>query len=624
MCGILGYSPADPGDVFLRARDALAHRGPDASGSLVREGVTFGHTRLSIIDLKGGAQPMTTPDGRLAITYNGEIYNFLKLRDLLESAGHCFRTQSDTEVLLHAYREWGRDCVTRLRGMFAFAIVDFQTRKIFLARDHLGIKPLVYSFAGNRFSFASEIQALRAMPWVEDALEPDPQGIYECLRFGYSCAPCSAYRQIRKLPPAHYMEIDVDHAGRQVMPVRYWRLEHNPDESLSAEECEEMVDMALRDSVKSHLVADVPFGAFLSGGIDSSLVVSYMSEILEEPVRTFCIGFKESKFDERPYAREVAKKLGTHHYEEVVKGHAIDLLPKLIKHYGEPFGDSSAIPTWHVSRLAREHVPMVLSGDGGDEFFAGYQSYSKWLGWMNNVRKKHPSRQRTAWKNRARVALSWLMPRRYAPDPPFPRPTLPDWMNIHSVFWSQHIEPLLQPEFAREVDFEPEAMRNAFAAVNGHPDVTLARSVDINGYLPNDILTKVDIASMMHGLESRTPLTDVRIAELSGRIPWHRLIEEGGRDFGWTGKLPLRRILSRKFSPEFINRPKQGFSIPILEWLHDDSKESRAIHERLRAPHSRLTKWLRPDGIRQVLDRRHGSQTWHLLVLVEWLEQNRF
>jgi len=614
----------DTEEMLLLARDALSHRGPNAVGALVRDGIALGHTRLSIIDLSMGAQPMSTPDGELAVIYNGEIYNFRELRDTLEHAGHAFHTHSDTEVLLYAYREWGPRCVEKLRGMFAFAIADFGARRLFLARDHLGIKPLVYSFAGGCFSFASEIQALRSLPWVEASLSPDPQGIYECLRFGYSCAPVSAYRQIRKLPPAHWLDVALEEPGREALPRRYWRLEHQPDESLSAEQCEEIADTAVRDSVKAHLVADVPFGAFLSGGVDSSLIVSYMSEILDEPVRTFSIGFEDNAFDERPYARQVAEAFGTRHFEEVVQGNAIALVPQLIRHYGEPFGDSSAIPTWHVARLARRHVPMVLTGDGGDEFFAGYASYAKWLGCVEKAMARHPSRRRPAWRNRARVVLSRLMPRRFPADPPLPVGELPDWLNLHGVYWTRDLASLLRPEFAGQVNAQPDPLREAFAAAHGQPSVTLARHVDMHGYLPNDILTKVDIASMMHGLECRTPLTDVRIAELSARIPWQLLIHKGGRDYGWTGKLPLRHLLARRLPSAFLDRPKQGFSIPAADWLQGESKESRAVLERLLSPDARWRQWLQPEGVREALARKHGAQTWHLIVLEEWLQQNTF
>jgi asparagine synthase (glutamine-hydrolysing) len=623
VCGILGVAGPRHGEL---AEDAglyrsLAHRGPDGEGVVVRDGVALAHTRLSIIDLANGAQPMETSDGKLAITFNGEIYNYRELRHSLEQAGHCFNTDSDTEVLLNAYQEWGKHCLQRLRGMFSFGIVDYEKRNLFLARDPLGIKPLVYSYAGGHFSFASEIQGLCVLPWVKPHLSADLQGVYELLRFAYTAAPRTAYNEIHRLPPGHWLELGFSEQSKRRAAVRYWAMEHNPDESLNSSDCLALVDSTIRESVKAHLVSDVPFGAFLSGGLDSTLVVSYMSELLDEQVRTFSIGFDKASYDERSYARLAAKTLGTKHYEEVLTGDALELLPKLVRHYGEPFGDSSAVPTWHVARLARKQVPMVLSGDGGDEFFGGYASYRSWLAQLD---PNHRNAQHPRWMVLARSVLSRLMPRRYPPKPDLPEAPLDRWINIVAFYKEHQIKPLLTEDFRTAIHRQPQQMFEAYQSTCKQPPLTQARTIDINSYLPSDILTKVDIASMMHGLEVRTPLTDIRVAELSGRIPWQRLMDNREGPMGWTGKLPIRGILANRFNDEFIDRPKQGFGIPVNDWLFSERRTSRRLRNRLLSPGARIHNWLRPSGIRSILDQKLGYQTWHLMVFQEWLDQNGF
>ena len=622
MCGIIGYTfPAEGTPSVLKdAVAALRHRGPDGAGELIRGNVALGHARLSIIDLEGGAQPMETADGRYAITYNGELYNFRELRVDLESRGHQFRSQSDTEVILAAYCEWGINCVELFRGMFAFAVIDYAERKLFIARDHLGIKPLLYSISGGRFSFGSEFGALLSLPWVKEAKGLNQEAIATYLRFGYIPDTSCGFSNILKLGPAHRALVDLDNPT-EVKPECYWQMEIKPDRSRTAEEWQEEVEQALRDSVSAHLVADVPFGAFLSGGLDSTLVVQEMAGILDRPVKTFSIGFEEDTYDERPYAREAAKLLNTEHYEEVVNPDALALLPTLVEHYGEPFGDCSAVPTWHVSRLAREHVPMALSGDGGDEFFAGYHSYNRFLDSMNPSGPKRP-----AWKELIRPILQRVSPGRFPQDPALPHPDIEKWIECHSHS-REHAEGLMREEIRGLYATIPDSVYRAFENIDERDPVSRARMVDIHHYLPASILTKVDVASMMHGLESRTPLTDVRLAELAGRIPVELLIsrEDGVVGLGkWKGKQPFRKILRRKFSDNFVDRNKRGFDMPVGEWLFGTPARRDEVYERLLGSNSRVMSMLDREAVAKILVERDGYAAWHLMFLEEWLQQHRF
>src|SRR5438094_3586213 len=379
MCGIPGIvdltgRPVD--GALLRSMTAgIAHRGPDGDDIVCRGNAGLGHRRLAIIDLVTGDQPMVSDDGLIRITFNGEIYNFRELRQELEAAGARFRTQSDTEVILRAYEADGPACVSRLRGMFAFAILDERTRRLVLARDRVGIKPLVYSWDGRRLLFASEIKAIVEDATVARDLDPDALGEY--LTYHYVPAPRTIFASVRKLPPASTLILPLDGGAPEIS--RYWRLRFAPDPGIAEGEWIEGLGAQLSDAVRSHMVSDVPIGAFLSGGVDSSTVVALMAEASPTPIRTFSIGFDEADFDELRFARQVAARYGTDHYELVAKPAALDVLPKLAWHFDEPFADSSAIPTYYVSKITREHVTVALSGDGGDENFAGYRRYARAL-----------------------------------------------------------------------------------------------------------------------------------------------------------------------------------------------------------------------------------------------------
>lgn len=610
MCGIAGYlnfdkAPIDKSCLIAMTRQ-LSHRGPDGEGLLARNNVGIGHRRLAIIDLATGQQPIFNEDGRVAITYNGELYNYQELAGQLQLRGHVFQTKSDTEVIVHAWEEWGPACVERFRGMFAFAIVDWRQQAVFVARDQLGIKPLYYLHNADRFAFASELQALGYLPNLQ--LDLDLTAIDQYLWLQYIPAPRTAFQQIRKLPPAHRMTIAFD--GQSTGPEEYWQVEFQPDYNRNEAEWLEGLDAILRDSVRAHLISDVPFGAFLSGGVDSSAVVAYMAQILNRPIRTFSIGFEEEEFSELTYAAQAAQRWQTEHHVEIVRPDALKILPELVKHYGEPFGDSSAIPTYYVCQMARGRVTMVLSGDGGDEAFAGYDAYRLWLRWLAYEGIPTP-----AWRQKLRPLAERFLPSRYPPR----RATLYTWLRFmtsiphyeRQTLWRSEYQPVL-PTTSIET-FEQE-----FSRAQGYTPGNMAQYVDIKSYLPYDILTKVDVASMLHSLEVRTPITDIRVVEFAATIPEYLNIHKNGSGER-EGKLLLKKVLRRYYPAEFLHRPKMGFAVPIQRWFVQDGVWRQQIHERLLGSQSTLLEFFEPAAIKRLLAYDAIGPLWTLLFLEEWL-----
>jgi asparagine synthase (glutamine-hydrolysing) len=605
-----------------RMTSAVAHRGPDGVGFLKREGVALGHRRLAIIDPALGQQPMANEDETTWITYNGEMYNYLELKDQLKKRGHRFVTNSDTEVVIHAYDEWGTDCVNEFRGMFAFALADFRRRKLFLARDHFGIKPLYYRLGDGYVAFASELSALREL---DDAV---PAGsllaIDLYLRYQYIPTPHTIYLDTYKLPPASSLVVDFD--GRHDEPVKYWDLRFQADRGISDEEWAEQLEAVISDSVKAHLVADVPFGVFLSGGIDSSLVAQEMSRILERPVQAFAIGFKEEGYSELEFAEQVAKQCGIELHTATVADDSLDFLPELVAHYGEPFGDSSAVPTWHVSRLARDHVPMVLSGDGGDEAFGGYASYDHWMKTdrMIDARQLMGSAVEATRQYHPRRAFYWLRQsvRNYLRS----GNDLSEWQSIIYYVHDQARQTLWKPDYQNFISQKCELFDDADKKARRKDRLTYAQYVDYQTYLPCDILTKVDVASMYHGLEVRTPLIDLRVVDLARRLPLNQRFRRNGSG-AQTGKYLLKKLLGKTFPREFVHRKKQGFAIPRDRWFLPGQSARRMLEEVLLDRDSRLFEFFEPSEIRNHIDihsesRDNSNTLWLLLILGLWLQQN--
>ncbi len=622
MCGIAGIlrwgdTRPEHSEIEQMTRQ-LSHRGPDGEGFLVQDGVALGHRRLAIIDPATGQQPLCNEDQGVWVTYNGELYNFRELTQELIQMGHQFRTHSDTEVVVHAYEEWGLECFSRFRGMFAFGLVDFKKHRLVLARDHFGIKPLVYRLGHDYFAFASELTALRM---VNDA---PPTGnllaLDYYLRFQYIPTPHTIYQTVYKLPPASYLVIDFE--GHIQGPIRYWDGHFAPKGDLTDEEWLERTRAVIAESVRAHLVADVPFGVFLSGGIDSTLVTLEMSRLLDRPVQAFAIGFSEPAYSELSYAEDSARHCGVDLHTEIVSVHSLDMLPDLVAHYGEPFGDSSAIPTWHVSRLARSQVPMVLSGDGGDEGFAGYQSYKDWMQndpWTNakRVMQESPLRGIQAM---FRTSLRYLRQRTFN--------DLDDWQRRILYLTKPARRQFWRAEFQHLISRPAEVFEEADRTAHHWDRQSYAQYLDYQTYLPCDILTKVDIASMYHGLEVRPPLIDLRVFELIASLPIQQRIHKNGSKT-WIGKHLLKQALIREhFAEDFVHRPKQGFALPRALWFQP-GKPGRALLEDvlLHDPDERLQQWFHSAQIAAAINLHsdncdNSGILWLFLVLGIWLQQN--
>lgn len=622
MCGIAGIVRADEAPVdrslLERMNEAIRHRGPDEDGFYFDAGVGLAMRRLAIIDLKTGQQPIHNRDRTKWLIFNGEIYNYRELREKLEKLGHKFYTNSDTEAVIAAYDQYGTDCPKHLRGMFAFAIWDEQDRSLFLARDRVGKKPLLYAQTSNQLIFASEFSALVLHPDV--SRDVDFEAIHHYLSFICVPAPLTAYRAIRKLEAGHWLlwrdgEIKIE---------RYWQLDFSNKLSISETEAGDRAVELLREAVRIRLMSEVPLGAFLSGGIDSSAVVALMAEESSEQVKTFSIGFEEQDFSELHHARRVAEYVGADHHEFVVRPDAMEVLPMLVEHYGEPFADSSAIPSYYVSRETRRYVTVALNGDGGDECFAGYQRYAAMslaqtyaslpravrssVGGMVNAVPGFQTRPGPVRKAKRFVAAAALSPvERYL-----------RWISAFDEIAKLN---LYSDSFRHETAKFNTAGIIApwFARANGAGIVDAALLTDTMTYLPNDLLVKMDIASMSVSLEARSPFLDHHLMEFAASLPEKMKLRR------LTTKYLLKRILKKMVPAENLTRTKMGFGVPIGYWFRGAMQPF--LRQTLLSDKALARGLFKPERVRRIVDDHvegksdHSHRLWSLLMLELWFER---
>ncbi|MGB7925646.1 MAG: asparagine synthase (glutamine-hydrolyzing) [Pyrinomonadaceae bacterium] len=620
MCGIVGIVRTDdvPVNEALLSQmcEAVRHRGPDEDGFYLNGSTGMAMRRLAIIDLKGGQQPIWNEGRTAAIVFNGEIYNYRELREHLEKLGHKFYTDSDTEAIIHLYDRYGADCPKHLRGMFAFAIWDEARQELFLARDRVGKKPLLYAQLGNQLVFGSEFSALLLHPDISREIEP--RAIHYYLSFMCVPAPMTAYRAIKKLEPGHTLR----YSRGEVTTERYWQPDFSKKVKLDEEEAGERAVAILRESVRLRLISEVPLGAFLSGGIDSSAVVALMSEESSDPVKTFSIGFEEQDFSELHHARRVAQHVGAEHHEFIVRPRAMDVLPMLVEHYGEPYADSSAIPTYYVARETRQHVTVALNGDGGDECFAGYERYAA----MRLAEKYHrlPGLLRDQLINRSVGMLpsSELRRSRIRDLKRFLRaaslPKVERYMRWVSVFDRDAKEGLYSDGFRHAMDGQNAAafIEPWFARANGAGIVDAALLADTMTYLPNDLLVKVDIASMAVSLEARSPFLDHHVIEFAASLP------EGLKLRGLTTKYLLKRVLKKLLPAENLKRRKMGFGVPIGHWFRGEMQNF--LRETLLSEKALKRGLFKPETVARMVTehtsgaRDYAHQLWTLLMLELW------
>jgi len=619
MCGIAGLISLDgralPGPQTLDAMcRTIVHRGPDDQGTFHTDWAAIGMRRLSIIDVAGGHQPVTSAGGRIQLVFNGEIYNFRELRQTLEARGYVFQSHSDSECIAHAYAEYGTDCFAMLRGMFAIAIVDQDRRRLVLARDRIGKKPLYLGeLSPGVLGFGSELKTLLAVPGWQPRISMD--AVQDFFSLGYIPAPDTIFEGIGKLPPGHWMSIEPgqDGGAPNIVQTRYSHVDFLPKWTDNEDTLQERLFAELDDAVRVRLVSDVPFGAFLSGGLDSSVVCALMTRHLSQPLKTFSIGFDEAGFDELPDARRVAQHLGTEHHEMVVRPDAANLLETLVHHFDEPFGDSSAIPTFLVSQLAARHVKMVLSGDGGDELFAGYSRYRRYatlqrirratLGMAPGLAKLGGALLPGARGRRLsgigqRLGLPW-------PD---------DYLALVALANPADLR-LLFGERAHADPFSSVRQRFVRSDIDSHAEQIL--SGDMDTYLVDDILVKVDRTTMANSLEARAPLLDQNLIAFAARLPFDLKLR------GEQGKYLFRKVAARLLPAEVLTKRKQGFAIPLATWFRNDLRPmlldtigSRAFKERGIFDQAGIQRLV--DEHQQGLQDR-GELLWMVMVLETWM-----
>jgi asparagine synthase (glutamine-hydrolysing) len=624
MCGIAGVVSITPfpnavgiEQTLHRMARLIAHRGPDGSDIWHDNHAGLAHTRLAIIDLsEAGRQPMHDVQGHYVLTYNGEIYNYRELRDELRAAGHHFRTETDSEVILNGYREWGKAVVDRLRGMFAFALWDEREKRLFMARDRVGQKPLFFARFGEVFLFGSEIKSI--LTWPGFPRKANLQALHQYMTYQYVMPPNSAFEGVEELPPAHTLTVMPD---GQFRTRRYWQLpvpgQPRKGRTFNRAEAKEEIAAELEEAVRMRLISDVPLGAFLSGGIDSSVIVALMAKHSAGPVKTYSIGFDHDEFDERPYARAVAERYGTEHHEFVVEPDAMSVLPSLVWQFGQPFGDSSALPTYYVSALTRQHVTVALSGDGGDEIFLGYKRYlaSKIegqfrhapapvrhliSGLIKTARKGSPVLQKLHRLTRLSSASDSL---RYE-----------KWIaqfnsDQKAAIYGDSLTPFLKNPAIDVLD--------GLFSIDTAPE-SRAAWVDFHTNLPSDLLAKVDITSMAHGLEARAPFLDHKLMDMAARIPASEHLK------GWQLKSLLKDIARPLLPNDLIDRPKMGFGVPIKKWFREDLKDYLADH--LLSQKARQRGMINSGVVERMIQQHvsgeaeHHYQLWTLLMMELWFD----
>lgn len=621
MCGICGIIDINKGvieeEAVRRMARALAHRGPDDEGIYSSAGVCLGHRRLSIIDLSSAAhQPIPNEDKTIWVVLNGEIYNYKDLRDELEKKGHIFTSHSDTEVIAHLYEEKGLDFVKLLVGMFAFGIWDTKKDLLLLGRDRIGKKPLLYSYVNGKFCFASEFAALLKSNLVKK--EIDLEALDSYLTFGYIPAPRTIYKNVFKLMPAHTLLFK----NGQIKIDRYWYLDYERKIKIKEEEAEEEVLKLLLDATRIRLYSDVPLGVFLSGGIDSSVIVGLMSRIYKQRIKTFSIGFDVSDYDELKYARNIAKHFDTDHNEFIVKPKALEVLPSLVDHYGEPFADPSCIPTYYVSKMSKQYVTVVLNGDGGDELFAGYERYQAMVYsqaldrlpvslkkslsslFINAVPESVDGRKFIRKIKRFFEALSLPAHKRYI-----------KWIGI---FDDELKRKVYSQDFLNSADnfATDDFFRHSISGSNNLDLIDRLLRLDTSTYLPDDLLVKVDIASMANALEARSPFLDHRLMEFVASLPSHFKLN------GLTKKYILKKVATKIIPKENIYRTKQGFGVPIGQWFRAELKDY--LCDNLLSSSFLNRGYFKPAVVKEMIDlhlsqrKDYSFQLWSLLMFELW------
>jgi len=598
--------------------DAIRHRGPDDDGFYLNGPVGLGMRRLAIIDLKSGQQPIHNQDGTTWIVFNGEIYNYLELRQQLEKLGHTFYTNSDTEAIVHAYDQYGTDCPKYLRGMFAFAIWNERTQELFLTRDRVGKKPVLYAEVNGQLVFGSEFTALLQHPDISREIQPEAIDAY--LSFMCVPAPLTAYRSIRKLKPGHWLRW----RKGEITIERYWQPDFSQKLDISEEEAGERAIEILRDSVKVRLMSEVPLGAFLSGGIDSSAVVALMAQESNEKVKTFSIGFEEQDFSELHHARRVAEWVGADHHEFIVRPDAMEILPLLVEHYGEPYADSSAVPTYYVARETRKHVTVALNGDGGDESFAGYERYAA-MQLAENYRKVPEFVRKSVNAGVGLIPTSELSRSRLRSGKRFLEaaslPKVDRYLRWVSIFDAGAKSSLYSDAFKSETTsgYAKSLLEPWFVRANGSGSVDASLLADLMTYLPNDLLVKVDIATMAVSLEARSPFLDHHVIEFAASLP------EKFKLRGLTTKYLLKKVLRKLLPSENLDRRKMGFGVPIGHWFR--GKMQPFLREVVLSEKALNRGLFKPETVRQLIDqhtegkRDYSHQLWTLLMLELWFQR---